>query len=53
MLITETREHLQQIVNEFVRTCDSIGSKIDAGKSKVLVVKKDQRGSNEKVKGRI
>ena len=50
MLIAETREHLQQIVNEFVRTCDSIGLKIDVGKSKVLVVKKDQRESNEKVR---
>ena len=43
----ETREHLQHIVNEFERVCNIMGMKINAGKSKVLVVKKDQRGSCE------
>ena len=42
MLIAETRELLQNIVNGFARACDSMGLDIfNVGKSKVLVVKKD------------
>ena len=48
--MTETREHLKHIMNEFERACDRIGLKINVGKSKVLVVKKNQRGSSEKVR---
>ena len=49
MFVAETRYHLQHIVNEFERACDSMGLKINVEKSKVLV-KKDQRGSCEKVR---
>ena len=41
------REHLQHIVSEFERACDSMGLKINIGKSKVLMVKEDQMGSCE------
>ena len=40
VLVAETREHLQHIVNEFERACDNImGLKINVGKPKVLMVK--------------
>ena len=45
-----SREPLQHIVNEYERACDSVGLKINVGKSKVLVDKMDQRGSCEKVR---
>ena len=47
VLVVETREH---IVSEFERACDSMELKINVGKSKVLMVKKDQMGSCEKVR---
>ena len=43
-LVAETREHLQHIVSEFERACDSMGLKINVG------IKKDQMGSCEKVR---
>ena len=39
VLVAETREHLQRIVNKFERSCDTMGLKINVGKSKVLVDK--------------
>ena len=50
VLIAETREHLQDIVNKLERACDSMMLKINVGKSKLLVFKKDQSGSCEKVR---
>ena len=50
VLVAETREHLQHIESEFERACDSMGLKINVGKSKVLTIKKDQMGSCEKVR---
>ena len=38
-------------MNEFKKTCDSMRLKFNVGKSKVLVVKNDHRGSCEKVRG--
>ena len=49
-MVAETREHLQHIVSEFERACDSRGVKINVGKSKMLTIKKDQMGSCEKVR---
>ena len=49
-MVAETREHLQHIASEFERACDSMGLKINVGKSKVLTIKKDQMGSCEKVR---
>ena len=43
VLVAETKEHLQHIVSEFERACDSMGIKINVGESKVLVVKKEAR----------
>ena len=40
VLVAETRENLQHIVSEF----ESMGLKINVGKSKVLTTKKDQMG---------
>ena len=48
VLVTETRDYLQHIVSE--RACDSIGLKINVGKSKVLMIKKDQVGSYERLR---
>ena len=48
MLVTETREHLQHIVSEFERGCDNMELKINVGKSKVLMDKKNQIESCEK-----
>ena len=50
VLEAETREHLQHIVSEFARSCDSMGPKINVGRSKVLMVKMDQMESCEKVR---
>ena len=50
VFIPETREHLQHIVREFERACDSMGMKINVRKSKVLTIKKDQMESCEKVR---
>ena len=50
VLVANTRVHLQQNVKEFERTCEKMGLKINVGKSKVLIVKKDQRVICEKVK---
>ena len=50
VLVAETRKHLQDIANGFEKVCDSMGLKINVGKRKVLVYKKDQRGSCEKVR---
>ena len=44
VLVAETKEHLQHIVSEFERACDSMGLKINVRKSKVLVVIKRSRG---------
>ena len=49
-MLAETREHLQYIVNEFERACDRMGLKISVEKNKVLVVRKNQRGSCEKIR---
>ena len=46
----KTRYYLQHIVNEFERACNSIGLKINVGKSIVLVVKSDKKESCEKVR---
>ena len=50
VFVVETREHLQHIVNELERACDSMGLKISVGRSKVLVVKMDQMETREKVR---
>ena len=44
VLVAKTRDHLQHIVSEFERACDSMGLKIKVGKSKILTIKKDQMG---------
>ena len=49
-MLAETREHLQHIVSEFERACDSMELKIKVGKDKMLSVKKDQMESREKVR---
>ena len=49
ILAAETRYYLQHIVNEFERACDSMGLKMNVGKGKVLLVKKDQIGSCQKM----
>ena len=50
VLVAETGGHLQRIVSEFERACDGMGLKINVGKSKVLMVKKGEMGSCEKVR---
>ena len=50
VLVAERREHLQHIASWFERACDSMGLKINVGKSKMLTIKKDQMGSCEKVR---
>ena len=37
-------------VSEFERACDSMGLKVNIGKSKVLTIKKNQVGSCERVR---
>ena len=49
-MVAETREHLQHTVSEFERVCYSMGLKINVGKSKMLMIKKDQMVSCEKVR---
>ena len=49
-MVVEIKEHLQHIVREFERACDSMGLKITVWKSKVLTIKKDQMGTCEKVR---
>ena len=46
----ETREHLQHIVSEYERMRDSMGLKINVEKCKVLMIKKYQMRSCEKVR---
>ena len=41
VLVAETRDHLQHIVNEFESACDRMQLTTNVGKSKVLMVKKD------------
>ena len=48
--LQKTRNQIQHIVDDFGETCDRMRLKINAGKSKVLVVKKDQRRSCEEIK---
>ena len=50
VLVAERREHLQHIVSEFERACDSMGLKIIVEESKVLTIKKDRMKSCEKVR---
>ena len=47
--MVESREDLQQTVNELRRVCDKMMFKIDVSKSKTLVVRKDQRTPDERV----
>ena len=42
VLVAETREHLQYIVSEFERACDSMNLEINVGKHKVLTIKKER-----------
>ena len=49
-LVTEKSEHLQHTVNEFESVCDSMGLKINVGMSKVLMIKKAELGTCEKVR---
>ena len=49
-MVAERREHLHHIVCEFERACDSMGLKINVGKSTVLKIKKDQVGSCERMR---
>ena len=50
VLVADTREHLQHTMNKFEGACDNVRQKMNVGKCKVLVVKKDQSGSYEKVR---
>ena len=49
VVMVESREDLQQTVNELRRVCDKMMFKIDVSKSKTLVVRKDQRTPDERV----
>ena len=53
VLVAETREHLHLTESEFERTCDGMRLKINVGNSKLLGVRKDQKGSvkNLRVRG--
>ena len=44
IMVAERREHLQLIVSEFKRACDSMRLNTKLGKGEVLMVKKDQMG---------
>ena len=48
----ETREPMQHIVDEFVKASDIMELKINVKNSNMLVVKKDQLGTCEKVRVR-
>ena len=50
VLVAETNEHLQYAVNEFERSCGRMGLKINARESKLLVFRKYQSESCEKVR---
>ena len=50
VLVAERREHLQHIASWFERACDSMGLKINVGKSKMLTIKKGLEGSYERVR---
>ena len=43
-LVAEIRKHLQRIMSEFERMCDNMGLNINAGKSKVLTLKRIKWG---------
>ena len=45
VLVAETRDHLQHIVNEFERMCDSMVLKINVWKSEVLMIDGDWEGN--------
>ena len=49
-MVAETREYLQPTVNEFERPSDRMELRVNVGKNKVIVIKKDQRRSCERVK---
>ena len=49
VLLAESRENFQQFVNKCERACDMMILKINVGKSKVLVVRIDQRTCGERV----
>ena len=51
-MVAETKEHLQPIVSEFERACESMGPKANVGKSKMLIVKNDD-DDDDGVKGVI
>ena len=48
--VEDIRGHLQHIVSNFERACDSMGFKINVGKIKVLMVKNDHTENCEKVR---
>ena len=49
-MMTEAREDLQHIENEFGRVCDRMKQKLNANNSKALVMRKYQRANiKEKV----
>ena len=50
VLVSEMRGHLQHFVNGFEEACDTMGLKINVGESKILMIKKDQRRSCEKLR---
>ena len=50
VFVAERREYIQNIVNEFERACGSMGLKINVWKSKVLMVKRNLRGSCDNVR---
>ena len=50
LLVAETREHIQFIFNEFERVWDSMVQKKLMLERVVVLVKKDQTGSCEKVR---
>ena len=49
-MVAETREHLQHIVSKFERLFYNMGLKTNIGKSKLLIIKKDQMRSYEKAR---
>ena len=49
VLMMESREKFQHTANEFKRVCHRMNLRTGVGKSKVLVVRKDQRTIGERV----
>ena len=47
--MAKTREHLQHTVNDFERACERMGMENNFGTIKILLVKRDQGRSCEKV----